>query len=356
MRYLGMDVHVQSTVWHLLDSTGDTIARGSTPTTPEGLSKLIEKAGGPTDLLAGQEVGKVAYFVRDVLDGLGVALESFNANHLRMICSSRKKSDRRDAYWIAKVLQTGMKPHPVYLPAGEIRDWRILLARRDSLLRERRRWLLRAHSHLHRAGFKPKVKSRTVARLVAQAMEHRDGLDHEIHESLMLCQRMDEALLVEHTMLDAEVVRRGAKNDDIKRLMTIPSFGPKVAPVVFAWVGDVSRFPNARQLCSYAGLVPSVRQSGNTAIMGRITRQGSAQLRCYLVQAAHVLMWRCKNDESYPLRAIADRIRTHRTKRKIAAVAMARHLLRISFYILRDETAYDASMLSISGSAEDKAA
>jgi hypothetical protein len=39
-----------------------------------------------------------------------------------MISASRKKTDRRDAYWIARALQTGLHPHPVYLPMGEIRE------------------------------------------------------------------------------------------------------------------------------------------------------------------------------------------------------------------------------------------
>ena len=45
-----------------------------------------------------------------------------------MIAASRKKADRRDAYWIAKALQTGMYPHPVYIPTGEIRELRALLS------------------------------------------------------------------------------------------------------------------------------------------------------------------------------------------------------------------------------------
>jgi hypothetical protein len=70
--------------------------------------KLCETLGTEHDVLAGQEVGKMAHFVHDVLVPTPVKLLSFNAHHLRMIAASRKKSDRRDAYWIGKALQTGM--------------------------------------------------------------------------------------------------------------------------------------------------------------------------------------------------------------------------------------------------------
>ena len=56
-----------------------------------------------------------------------------------------------------------------------------------------------------------------------------------------------------------------------------------------AWIGDLRRFPHAKQLAAYAGLVPTVRQSGISTQFGRITKQGSPALRATLVQAAHVL-------------------------------------------------------------------
>jgi transposase len=99
-------------------------------------------------------------------------------------------------------------------------------------------------------------------------------------------------------------------------------------------------------LASYAGLVPSVRQSGSTLQLGRITKAGSPQLRCVLVQAAHVLLFRCRSVEAQPLKAIAERVHTTRRRRKIAVVAAARHILRIAYYVLRDGTTYEPSKLA----------
>ena len=79
--------------------------------------------------------------------------------------------------------------------------------------------------------------------------------------------------------------------------------------------------------------------------VGRITKQGAPALRATLVQAAHVRLSRCRGPEALPLQAIGLRIRGTRGRRKIAVVAVARHLVRLAFYILRDGTTYEARRL-----------
>ena len=128
MKYLGLDVHAQASVWCLLDDSGEAVERGKVSTTAPALSSLVKRLSEEEELLVAQEVGTMSYFVQDVLTEAGVKLLSFNAQHLRMIASSRKKTDKRDAYWLAKGLASGMMPHPVYLPTGQVRRLRQLLA------------------------------------------------------------------------------------------------------------------------------------------------------------------------------------------------------------------------------------
>ena len=106
-------------------------------------------------------------------------------------------------------------------------------------------------------------------------------------------------------------------------------------PPIHAWVGDVTRFRIARRLCSYAGLVPSVHQSGETERMGGVTKQGLTPLRSILVRRDTC----CST--SAALRAIANRIHKDRDRRRIAIVAAARHILRLAFYVPRDATDYN---------------
>ncbi len=83
---------------------------------------------------------------------------------------------------------------------------------------------------------------------------------------------------------------------------------------------------------------------------------GSKALRGMLLQAAHVLMGQCRRDEAKPLQEIGLRIQGSRGRKKIATVAVARHLLRIAYYILRDETVYDPNRLRQDPALVDHAA
>jgi len=70
--------------------------------------------------------------------------------------------------------------------------------------------------------------------------------------------------------------------------MTIPGVGYYTALLVKAEVEDVRRFSMGEQLCSYAGIVPSIHSSGGIERHGGITRQGSKLLRWAMVEAALV--------------------------------------------------------------------
>ena len=73
----------------------------------------------------------------------------------------------------------------------------------------------------------------------------------------------------------------------LARLKTVPSVGPIVALTAVAVFSDVCRFATAKQAASYAGLVPSTDQSGARDRHGKITKQGSAELRAMRCEAAH---------------------------------------------------------------------
>ena len=101
------------------------------------------------------------------------------------------------------------------------------------------------------------------------------------------------------------------------------------AVVLVAEIGhDVSRFPTARHLGAWAGLAPGNRESGGKA-QAAGTRRGNRYLRRGLVQAA---LAAARTKGSY-LKALYHRIAARRGKRR-AAVAVARSLLEIAYYLL----------------------
>lgn len=342
MFYVGIDVHASTSTYCVLDEAGEIVTKGRCPTTAHGFREVFAALGDPEQIVAGQEVGSFAYFVRDTLTDLGVEIRSFNAKQLRVIAASRKKSDRRDAFWIARLLQTGLTPHPVYIPTGRIRELRGLLTQREFVKRDRTRWVNRARGALKTLGIRPKMGRR---RLLEYLASMPDELPEQITRTLELCSRLIQTLTDELKACNA-LLRSATKGiPEIALLQTIPGIGPWSAAVIYAWVGEIERFPSAKHLLSYGGVVPSVRQSADANHTGHITKQGAPALRAALVQCAHSVAT-SSSKEAAPLRDFTDRVRRARGRYKISIVALARVLLRIAYYVLRDRRPYDASRIA----------
>jgi transposase len=127
-----------------------------------------------------------------------------------------------------------------------------------------------------------------------------------------------------------EVDQRATSDDRVAVLCQIRGVGPYTAMLVIAEIGDIARFARARKLCARAGLTPTVRSSDGKARLGHITRQGSRPLRWALVEAAQHSV-----RGGGPLRQDFERIAKRRGK-KTAKVAVAREILTLRYYGLRD--------------------
>ncbi len=117
----------------------------------------------------------------------------------------------------------------------------------------------------------------------------------------------------------------------IRRLLPIPGIGFTTAALVVAEVWDVSRFPSPERLCSWSGLTPTEHSSAEHTRRGHISKQGSRWLRWAMVESASRPFLK-----DPALRSFRDAI-ARRRGNKIAKVALARRLLTLCYYALRDE-------------------
>ena len=115
-------------------------------------------------------------------------------------------------------------------------------------------------------------------------------------------------------------------------IQQLPGIGPVLAAVITAEIGDVHRFKNAGQLCSWAGLTPRHRESDIKITRGHVTKQGSRVLRWALIEAIQ----RVPRDSVTGSVKYAIIARRGKEARNIAKVAAARQLLTLVFYGLRD--------------------
>jgi transposase len=115
-------------------------------------------------------------------------------------------------------------------------------------------------------------------------------------------------------------------------IQQLPGIGPVLAAVIIAEIGEVTRFRNAGQLCSWAGLTPRHRESDTKVARGHVTKQGSRLLRWALIEAIQ----RIPADSVIGSVKAAIVARRGKEARNIAKVAAARRLLTLVYYGMRD--------------------
>jgi len=262
------------------------------------------------------------YYFLDVVEPLGLELHLVHPWKTRAIASARIKHDQLDSRILAELLRTGFLAE-AWIAPREVREQRQLLRHRARSVQ----WATRAKNGVYgvvnRQGIRPPVESlfgpkgrAFLAELELAAMDR-----WEVEDQLL---RLD-VLEGQIAALDREIRRRGRENAVVRALEEVPGIGPFIALLLVAEIGDLQRFPSAKHLASYTGLVPSLHASGERRWGGPVTKQGSTLLRWALVQAAHRAAQSARFSEYYQ----RQRARLGAAK---ATVALARKLAVISYY------------------------
>ena len=277
-----------------------------------------------------------------------------------------KKTDREDSERISGYLQQGLL-RGSFVPPQATRELRELTRRRAHLQGDRNRVINRMGRLLETANVKlgsvisnivgksgrailqaisggesdPKaLAGLTTGRLKCTQQDLEQALAGRYDEHLQWCLR---ELLEDLDALDRRVtaveLRIGQltvdQRDVIARLGTLPGVDVITAQTILAEIGtDMSQFPDARHLASWAGWCPGNAESAGKRFSGR-TRKGDRYLRRILVQNA----WAVAHMDDCALTALFYRVAAHAGMKK-AAVAVAHRILMLAYYIIRDGTQY----------------
>jgi transposase len=301
----------------------------------------------------------------NILEGDFVLL-LVNAQHIKFVPG--RKTDVKDAQWIAELLQHGLLK-PSYIPAAPQRTLRELLKYRQYLTQERTREVNRVQKVLEDANIKLASVASNVMGVSGRAMvdamvdgqndpatladlaqgklrqklaDLAQALTGKVSDSHRLLLRLHlehvDDLNAKLQVLTGEIDRLVGQldlEDAQTRLDAIPGVGVEVAQAILAELGtDMSRFPSAAHAASWAGLAPGKNESAGRNQSNRVS-PGRRFLKQMLIQAAHGA-GASKNNY---LSALFRRLTARRGKKR-AAIAVARTILVIAFHMLRDGTAY----------------
>jgi len=287
-----------------------------------------------------------------------------NARHIKNVPG--RKTAVKDAEWIANLLSHGLLS-PSFIPGRDQRELRELVRYRRRLIQNRAQVVNRIQKVLEAANIKLDcvasdvmgASGRAMLRAMAAGETNADvladlakgklrdkipflkeALRGQIgpHQRFMISShlRVLDAITLELEELDREVATRMRPNEEtIERLDSIPGVGRRSAEEILAEIGtDMSQFPTAAHLASWAKVSPGNNESAGKRQSGR-TGRGNPWIKAALTEAAQAA---AKTKDKYF--AAQYRRLAPRRGRKRAIAAVAHSILVSIYYMLRDNVAY----------------
>lgn len=366
-RCAGLDIHKRTVVACVLltATTGQANRQVRTfATTTRGLLGLVEwvESQGVSHV-AMESTGIYWRPVFNILEGR-VQVILVNAQHMKAVPGH--KTDVKDSEWIADLLCHGLLCAS-FIPPKPIRDLRDLLRARQTVVQQRAQTIQRVQKVLETANIKLSSVATNVLGVSGRAMLEamlagvsdaetlaqlarkrlraklpalREALEGRVEATHRQVLRQLLDLLdflqgqIESLATDIEA-RLEPYEASLSRLMQMPGIGRTAAVAILAEIGtDMSCFPSAKHLASWAGVAPGNKQSGGKRLRASTTK-GNTHLRAVLAEVAWVISHTKDNYLSAQYHRLARRIGKQR-----AIVAVSHSVLVIIYHLLRDQQDY----------------
>jgi transposase len=328
-RFIGLDIHKHYLVAVAVDADLNRLF-GPRRVEYTDLEAWIGKTLGPQDAVV-IEMTTNTWQMHDELLPHVHSVTVVHPPHVALITRSQVMTDKIAALNLARLLAKGLLVG-IWVPPQDVRDLRALIAQRRKMVSLATQARNRLHATLHSRHILPPEGNlfaeekrdwwRGLALPAAAQVQIENNLD-----TLEFAQKQIERI-------EAVLAELGARDERVGLLAQLPGFGLLTILAFLAAVGDITRFPSAKQLVGYSGLGARIHDSGQTTRTGRITKAGRKDLRAALVEAAQV----AANTHPY-WKAELQRLEPHLGRNK-AIVAIARKLLVAAWHVLSGEAPY----------------
>jgi transposase len=335
MQFIGVDLHKKSITVCVMNEKQSVLERKTLLCVqPDQIVEFFRQFR-PFQVVV-EATASYLWFV-ELVEPLAEKIVLAHPKKLRVIAESTQKTDRLDAFVLAKFLALGIIPQ-AYMPTPRQRQHRRLIRYRHYLrsrmtsVRCKIRHILADYNADRKDLFSAKCGPIYLKQVPLS------DVDSFVIKQLWSEFENHQARLEGVTKKIKAFTKKAPKREKETRaiIKTAPGIGFVTAEVIVSELGDVSRFPNAKKICAYAGLVPKVRQTGGKKPKDlAITKEGSGLLRWALVESA----WRLVRT-SPRWSAFFSQLKK-RSGSKRAIVAVARKLLCVLYAMLRTSTPYN---------------
>jgi transposase len=325
----GFDVHRAQITFDALDRETGELRRGRIRATPEGVREWVGRFAGE-EIHVAVEACTGWLFVCEALAETGAVAhlaEPVETSALRGK-KRRAKTDREDARWLRELLADGRLPE-AWIPPAHVLEWRTRTRLRKTLVDERTRWLQRVQAtlfHYGISGAPDKLLSGT-GREFLGGLELPPAALERIEVALLMIDCLNRQL----APIETELRKLARRQPGCRALMRHYGIGELTAPTILCELGDVTRLSASRKAVRCAGLDIGVHRSDRRSRPGKLTRQGSPQLRWALYESAQAACRPTSPDRRDYL-ALKERGLSHTR----ASLTIARKLARRCFHSLHE--------------------
>jgi transposase len=321
---VGIDLHRRRSVIVRTTEGGESLEVVRISNDVDSFARVMARAGEAPEVVLEATYGW--YWAVDALAAGGAQVHLAHPLGVKGFAYRRVKNDVRDAADLADLLRMGRLPE-AWIAPPDVRELRELVRHRAKLVALRSGCKCQVHAVLAKLGVQVPLSglfTQAGDELLATVQAPAPYLAR-----VQSLQRLIDALDAEIDLFARLARGRLAGHPGYRAVQSIPGIGPTLGAVFVAEVGDVTRFPTAAHLASWAGLTPKHRESDTHVRRGRITKQGSRLVRWAAVESVQRLGPRTGVG---PLR---ERVAARRG-RNIGTVAAARRQVEHVYYALRD--------------------
>jgi transposase len=327
--YIGVDLHKKYSYVTRMTQEGEITFQGRVEHKPDSLRDFVESISEDDNIAV--EATCNWYYFYELIEGQTPNVSLAHPLKTRAMASAMVKTDKIDSKILAYLLRADMLPES-YIPNRETRDLREILRYRASLVKIRTQMKNKIHAILSKDGVSSPYSDLFGKKGIQflQDMELRPCYRQAIDGYLATIEQLNDLLKA----VSLEINQRAKLDEQAQLLMTMPGIGCYSAMLILSEIGDITRFPDAKHLVSYAGLAPRVHSSGGKTHYGRITKQGSRWLRWILIEISHHGI-----RGSFTFRQLYQRVSKKHGK-NTARVAVARKMLCIIYHMLIKKEAF----------------
>lgn len=336
--YIGCDAHKKYSIFTGISEKGEILAAKRVEHKNKDHYRLYLQTLPAGSRIAVETIGSW-YWMIDEMEKAGHYPQLVHAQRAKLMMGQTNKTDKLDARGLAILARNGTLP-TVWIPSGDIRDQRELPRMRMAMTQVRTKFKNRIHATMAKYGitfeevtdlFGGKGRKLLQERLHELPPETRSCVQAE----LKLLDQVIESI----TEVEKHIREVISMNADMQLLLTMPGVGPILAIVIALEIGDVSRFPSAEKLASYAGKTPRVKSSGGKTYYGRVRPDVNRYLKWAFTEAANAIVLQQHTIGDCHVLRLYQRIYQHKGHPK-AITAVGRHLAEATFNILKKHEPY----------------